>query len=126
LAKHGTLDIFNTDQGCQFTSEDFTNVLKVHGIQISMDGKGRWMDNVFIERLWRSLKYEEVYLHAYDSIPQAREGIRRWIVFYHQRRGFSSEPVPTFRQEPGWKKSLQNATLQPNQGKQGPMLWRIQ
>jgi putative transposase len=86
LAKHGTPDIFNTDQGCQFTSKDFTNVLKDHGIQISMDGKGRWMDNVFIERLWRSLKYEEVYLHAYDSIPQAREGIRRWMAFYNQRR----------------------------------------
>jgi putative transposase len=86
LAKHGTPDIFNTDQGCQFTSEDFTDVLKDHGIQISMDGKGRWMDNVFIERLWRSLKYEEVYLHAYDSIPQAREGIRRWMTFYNERR----------------------------------------
>ena len=71
LAAYGTPVIFNTDQGCQFTSERFTDVLKAHGIQISMDGKGRWMDNVFIERLWRSLKYEEVYLKAYDTVSQA-------------------------------------------------------
>lgn len=86
LLKHGTPEIFNTDQGCQFTSEAFTGALKEHGIKISMDGKGRCMDNVFIERLWRSLKYEEVYLHAYDTIPEAREGIREWIDFYNQRR----------------------------------------
>jgi len=86
LTRHGTPEIFNTDQGCQFTSEDFTGALKTAGIQISMDGKGRWMDNVFIERLWRSLKYEEVYLHAYDTIPQARDGIGAWIAFYNQRR----------------------------------------
>jgi putative transposase len=86
LAKYGRPEIFNTDQGCQFTSEDFTQVLKDPDIQISMDGKGRWVDNVFIERLWRSLKYEEVYLHAYDSIPQARDGIRRWMHFYNHRR----------------------------------------
>ena len=86
LCKYGTPEIFNTDQGCQFTSEDFTQVLKDAGVQISMDGKGRWVDNVFIERLWRSLKYEEVYLTAYDNIPQAREGIRRWMHFYNHRR----------------------------------------
>jgi putative transposase len=86
LCTYGTPDIFNTDQGSQFTSEDFTQVLKDNGIRISMDGKGRWMDNVFIERLWRSLKYEEVYLTAYDTIPQAREGIRQWMHFYNQRR----------------------------------------
>ena len=86
LAKHGTPEIFNTDQGCQFTSEAFTGVLKDAGIQISMDGKGRCMDNVFIERLWRSLKYEEVYLHAYNTVRDAREGIRGWITFYNQRR----------------------------------------
>lgn len=86
LTKYGKPEIFNTDQGCQFTSEDFTQVLKDAGIQISMDGKGRWVDNVFIERLWRSLKYEEIYLHAYDSIPQARDGIRRWMRFYNHRR----------------------------------------
>ena len=86
LAKYGRPEIFNTDQGCQFTSEDFTQVLKDAGIQISMDGKGRWVDNAFIERLWRSLKYEEVYLHAYDSIPRFRDGIRRWMHFYNHRR----------------------------------------
>jgi len=86
LHKHGTPEIFNTDQGCQFTSEDFTDLLKDAGIQISMDGKGRWVDNVFIERLWRSLKYEEIYLTAYENIPQAREGIRSWMNFYNHRR----------------------------------------
>lgn len=86
LATYGTPEIFNTDQGGQFTSEDFTQVLQDAGIHISMDGKGRWVDNVFIERLWRSLKYEEVYLKAYDSIRQAREGIRHWIGFYNHRR----------------------------------------
>jgi len=86
MRKHGTPEIFNTDQGCQFTSEDFTQVLKDADVQISMDGKGRWVDNVFIERLWRSLKYEEVYLSAFENIPKAREGIRRWIDFYNQRR----------------------------------------
>jgi len=86
LVRYGRPEIFNTDQGSQFTSEDFTNVLKEVDIKISMDGKGRWTDNVFIERLWRSLKYEEVYLTAYDTIPQAREGIRRWMTFYNQRR----------------------------------------
>ncbi len=75
MATHGTPDIFNTDQGYQFTSENFTDVLKAHGIQTSMDGKGRWMDNVFIERLWRALKYEEIYLKAYDSVSQATQGI---------------------------------------------------
>lgn len=86
LAKHGTPEIFNTDQGCQFTSEAFTGVLKENSIRISMDGKGRWMDNIFIERLWRSLKYEEVYLHGYDTVKDARAGVRRWMEFYNQRR----------------------------------------
>ncbi len=90
LASHGTPTIFNSDQGCQFTSEGFTDVLKAHGIQISMDGKGRWMDNVFIERLWRSLKYEEVYLNAYDSVAQAKQGIGNWINFYNQDRRHAS------------------------------------
>ena len=71
IAKHGRPKIFNTDQGSQFTSEAFTGVLKRNGIRISMDGKRSWMDNVFIERLWRSLKYEEVYLKAYDSVRSA-------------------------------------------------------
>jgi putative transposase len=90
LANYGTPDIFNSDQGCQFTSEDFTDVLKDNGIKISMDGKGRWMDNVFIERLWRSLKYEEVYLKAYDSVAQAKQGIGDWLMFYNEERRHSS------------------------------------
>jgi len=90
LADHGTPDIFNSDQGCQFTSEEFTGVLKAHGIQISMDGKGCWMDNVFIERLWRSLKYEEVYLKAYDTVAQAQQNIGEWMSFYNQDRRHAS------------------------------------
>ena len=90
LANYGTPEIFNSDQGCQFTSEDFTDVLKDNGIKISMDGKGRWMDNVFIERLWRSLKYEEVYLKAYDSVAQAKQGIDDWLMFYNEERRHSS------------------------------------
>jgi len=86
LRKYGAPEIFNTDQGCQFTSEAFTQVLKDANIRISMDGKGRWVDNVFIERLWRSLKYEEVYLTAYENMRQAQEGIRRWMHFYNHRR----------------------------------------
>lgn len=86
LHHYGTPEIFNTDQGCQFTSDAFTQVLKDAGIQISMDGKGRWVDNVFIERLWRSFKYEEVYLNAYESTPHARQRIRAWMEFYNQRR----------------------------------------
>ena len=85
LAK-GRPDIFNTDQGCQFTSVAFTGTLAAAGIAISMGGRGRWMDNVFVERLWRSLKYEEVYLHAYDSPADARRGIGAWIEFYNSER----------------------------------------
>jgi putative transposase len=90
LAKYGTPGIFNTDQGSQFTSSAFTNALRDQGISISMDGRGRWLDNVFIERLWRSLKYEEVYLHAYENGTQARAGIGKWIAFYNQTRPHSS------------------------------------
>jgi len=86
LAKYGTPEIFNTDQGAQFTDEDFTATLKSRGIRISMDGKGRWVDNVFVERLWRSLKYEEVYLNAYGSIAEAKSGIGRWFEFYNRIR----------------------------------------
>ena len=82
--------IFNSDQGSQFTSLAFTQVLKDAGIRISMDGKGRWMDNVMIERLWRSLKYECVYLHAFETGTQARKGIGDWIDYYNQRRPHSS------------------------------------
>ena len=90
LARHGTPDIFNTDQGSQFTSLDFTDRLAETGIRISMDGKGRWMDNVFIERLWRSLKYECVYLNAFETGSEARTGIGNWIAYYNGCRPHSS------------------------------------
>ena len=86
IARHGTPEVFNTDQGSQFTSQAFTGLLKNHGIAISMDGKGCWRDNVFIERLWKSVKYEEVYLHAYDSVSQAKARLARYFDFYNQRR----------------------------------------
>lgn len=86
IANHGTPEIFNTDQGSQFTSEAFTSVLKREHIQISMDGRGRWMDNVFIERLWRSVKYEEVYLKAYDNGIQARQSLAEYFRFYNAIR----------------------------------------
>jgi len=82
IARHGTPGIFNTDQGSQFTSLAFTGLLTDNGIAISMDGKGAWRDNVFIERVWRSVKYEEVYLHAYDSVGQARASLGRYLDFY--------------------------------------------
>jgi putative transposase len=83
-------EIFNTDQGSQFTSEEFTGMLKQHGIQISMDGKGGWVDNVFVERLWRSVKYEDVYLKAYESISDARESLGRYFTFYNSKRRHQS------------------------------------
>jgi putative transposase len=86
LARFGTPDIFNTDQGSQFTSAAFTGTLADAGVRISMDGRGRWMDNVFIERLWRSLKYEEVYLKGYADGREARAGIGAWFAFYNTRR----------------------------------------
>lgn len=82
----GTPEIFNTDQGSQFTSEAFTKVLRQHGIQISMDGKGRCMDNIFVERLWRSVKYEEVYLKAYQNVPEAKAGIGAYLRLYNEER----------------------------------------
>ncbi|KAB1083011.1 IS3 family transposase [Neorhizobium galegae] len=90
LARYGKPEIFNTDQGSQFTSIDFTAVLKKAEIAISMDGKGAWRDNVFVERLWRSIKYEEVYLHAYKTVSEARAGIGRYLNFYNTRRPHSS------------------------------------
>jgi putative transposase len=90
LAKYGKPDIFNSDQGSQFTCHAFVSVLQEHGIRISMDGRGRWLDNVFIERLWRSLKYENVYLHAYETGTEARAGIGKWIDFYNTTRPHSS------------------------------------
>ena len=90
LARHGKPEIFNTDQGSQFTGAAFTGVLANNGIAISMDGKGAWRDNVFVERLWRSVKYEEVYLRAYDSVSEARASIGRYLDFYNGRRPHSS------------------------------------
>jgi putative transposase len=82
----GSPEIFNTDQGAQFTADAFTTVLRDRSIAISMDGKGRYLDNIFVERLWRSLKYEEVYLHAYDSVTEARARIGRYLTFYNEQR----------------------------------------
>ncbi len=102
IARYGKPEIFNTDQGSQFTSYEFTQVLKDNGIATSMDGKGRWMDNVFIERLWRSLKYECVYLYDFQTGSEAREGIGRWIDFYDHERPHSSlgdsTPMEMYRQ----------------------------
>jgi putative transposase len=83
-------EIFNTDQGCQFTSEAFTGVLKQHDIAISMDGRGRALDNVFIERLWRSVKYEDVYLQGYETIPELILGLTRYFAFYNEERRHQS------------------------------------
>ena len=90
FSKYGQPEIFNTDQGSQFTSEEFTEALKARGVAISMDGKGAWRDNIFVERFWRSIKYEEIYLHAYDSVGQAKAGIARYIDFFNTARPHSS------------------------------------
>jgi putative transposase len=90
FARHGKPEIFNTDQGSQFTSSNFTGLMLSRQIKISMDGKGAWRDNVFVERLWRSVKYEEVYLHAYDSVAEARSSIGRYMSFYNGRRPHQS------------------------------------
>ncbi len=82
----GRPEIFNTDQGAQFTSEAFTQMLQEQGIRVSMDGKGRYLDNIFVERLWRSVKYEEVYLKAYQTVAEARTGINAYLEFYNQQR----------------------------------------
>jgi putative transposase len=90
IMKYGIPEIFNSDQGSQFTSKAFTDILNTNGIKISMDGRGRWMDNVIIERLWKSVKYEDVYLKAYDSIPAVREGLTTYFKFYNCRRRHQS------------------------------------
>ena len=90
ITKYGRPEIFNTDQGSQFTSAEFTGVLKANDIRISMDGKGRWLDNVFVERLWKSVKYEHVYLHAYENVAQARQQLATYFSFYNCRRPHSS------------------------------------
>jgi len=86
LNRFGTPEVFNTDQGAQFTADAFTRVLKNHGVTISMDGKGRWIDNVFVERLWRSVKYEDVYLRAYETPAALRAGLEKYFRFYNGRR----------------------------------------
>jgi putative transposase len=106
IERFGQPEIFNTDQGAQFTAEAFTGPLRDRGIAISMDGKGRCLDNVFVERLWRSVKYEEVYLHAYDSVAEARAGIGRYLAFYndqrpHQALGYQTPAA--FHRGPGRK-----------------------
>jgi putative transposase len=98
LAGYGRPEIINTDQGCQFTDTEFIAVLDRCGITVSMDGKGRCMDNIFIERLWRSLKYEEVYLHAYASVAEAKAGIGAWLSFYNEERQHQSLGYHTPRQ----------------------------
>ena len=104
LDRHGSPEIFNSDQGAQFTSVAFTGVLAASGIRISMDGKGRYLDNIFIERLWRSLKYEDIYIKAYASVPEARRGISGWLNFYngerlHQTLGYRT-PCEVFQAPP--------------------------
>ena len=89
LAKYGCPEIFNSDQGSQFTSDAFTGLLLNNGISISMDGRGAWRDNVFVERLWRSVKYDEVYLHAYDTVAEARSSLDRYFTFYNSKRPHS-------------------------------------
>lgn len=86
IARHGRPEIFNTDQGSQFTGAEFIGLLQHHEIRISMDGKGCWRDNVFVERLWKTVKYEEIYLHAYESVTEARQSLTRYFTFYNQRR----------------------------------------
>jgi putative transposase len=105
MNRHGKPDIFNTDQGVQFTAAAFIETLSEQGVAISMDGKGRFLDNIFIERLWRSLKYEEVYIKAYASVSQARSGIGAWLAFYnderkHQSLGYRT-PAEIFAASPG-------------------------
>ena len=90
LARYGTPDIFNTDQGSQFTAEEFTAVLLARGVRVSMDGKGRWIDNVFVERLWRSVKYEDIYLHAYETPREVKAALASYFSFYNARRPHQS------------------------------------
>jgi putative transposase len=90
LQTFGTPEIFNTDQGCQFTADAFTGVLKAHGIRISMDGHGRALDNIFVERLWRSVKHEDVYLKGYATVPEVQMGLKEYFVFYNTERTHQS------------------------------------
>jgi putative transposase len=90
LTRYGTPEIFNSDQGSQFTAEDFTKVLLAKGVRVSMDGKGRWIDNVFVERLWRSVKYEDIYLHAYETVWEVKAALASYFSFYNARRPHQS------------------------------------
>jgi len=90
LRRHGTPEIFNTDQGAQFTSAAFTQTLKDHGVNISMDGRGRCQDNIFIERLWWTIKHHYLYLHSFDGGSDLRKGLSHWVRYYNQERGHSS------------------------------------
>jgi putative transposase len=90
IQRHGTPEIFNTGQGSPFTRQVFVELIQGHGIRMSMEGQGRWVDTVFVEQLWKSVKYEEVYLHAYETVAEAREGLRRYFKFYNERRPHSS------------------------------------
>lgn len=108
--RFGTPEIFNTDQGSQFTSEGFITLLKDNGVRISMDGKGCWRDNVVVERLWKSIKYEEVYLKAYDSMPAARRSLGIYLDFYNRKKPHSSldDATPDEVYYNGWE-TLPNA-----------------
>jgi len=97
LSRYGIPEIFNTDQGSQFTSEDFNNKLKDNSIRISMDGKGSWRDNVFVERLWHTIKYEEIYLKAYDTVKEARASTGKYIDLYNRRCPHSRESLKNSR-----------------------------
>ena len=90
LVQYGAPEICNTDQGCQFTSFGFVGLLQDNQVKVSMDGRGQWRDNIMVERLWRSLKYENIYLHAYETGSEARAGNKRWFTDYNQNRGHSS------------------------------------
>ena len=108
IETYGSPEIFNTDQGSQFTSEDFTGVLKANDIAISMDGKGRWVDNVFVERLWRSVKYEEVYLNAYDSVSEAKRRLGAYFERFNTKRrhqGFNGMTPDMLYTQPAVKKA---------------------
>ncbi len=89
-SRYGAPEIFNTDQGSQFTADDFTRPLQAKGVRVSMDGKGRWVDNVFVERLWRSVKYEDLYLHAYETMRELKAALANYFDFYNARRPHQS------------------------------------
>ena len=110
LLKYGAPEIFNTDQGCQFTSEAFTSVLKTWNVKISMDGKGRFKDNIFIERLWRTLKYERIYLKSYETGTELSRDLTTWFHWYNEKRRHSSldKLTPNEAYDQG-KKKLQPA-----------------